>query len=185
MTPPARSRAPWIALGVAVLLAALFVVLALAKPSGSEPNGPQAKNFPAPAIDSQTIDGQPFRLADRRGRWVVINIFDSKCGPCRAEHPELIRFADQQASLGAVGAELVTMISRDSIDNVRAWFAEQGGSWPIVRDDDGIAAVGLGMTAVPETFVIDPAGTVRLRFVGAVTADELGRLVEQLRAAEQ
>ena len=69
----------------------------------------------------------------------------------------------------------------DDEDAVRKFFDEQGGGWPIVRDDDGSVNVAFGVAKVPETWVIDPSGIVRLRWAGMVAADQLGSLVQQER----
>ncbi len=188
-TPPADGTAPpsgsrrtsWIALGVAAVVAALFVILAIAKPDRGEGTGARRVDFAAPAVVTQTIDAVPFDLAQHRGRWVVFNFFASWCGPCKLEHPELVTFASQQAQLGGAGAELYAVINDDSVDNVRRFFADNGGSWPVLRDDDGAIAVGFGQTKPPETWVVDPAGVVRLRVIGAVNGTQLSQWLQELR----
>ena len=47
------------------------------------------------------LDGSTVQLSDLRGRWVVLNFFQSTCLPCKAEHPELVSFAAQQAGIEA------------------------------------------------------------------------------------
>lgn len=176
-----RRVAPFIALAVAVVLGLLFWVLAGSSPGSTERADSQLLGKPAPAVVSSTIDGAPFDLSRRKGSWVVINFFDSTCVPCRAEHPELIKFAEQQRALGVDGAELYTVINRDSQSAVRTWFAANGGDWPIVTDDDGHIGVVFGIAKVPETWVIDPDGVVVVRFAGSVTAEGLSNQIQQLR----
>lgn len=175
-----RRTAPWIALGVAVVLAALFVVLAGADRSGGDST---ASSYligrPAPVVRSTTLDDQPFDLSRRKGSWVVLNFFDSDCVPCRQEHPELVRFAEQQREPGAIGAELYTVVNDDSDANVRAWFAEHGGDWPIVRDDDGSIFVSFGMAQIPETWIIDPTGIVQARIPRDTTAAEITAVIDR------
>lgn len=180
---PSR-RVSWVALGVAVVLAGFFVILAIAKPDEGDQLGPQVKNFAAPTLVTETIDGTPFDLSQHRGRWVVLNFIASWCVPCKQEHPELVAFVAQQRQLGADGAELFAVITQDDVANVRRFFADNGGDWPVLRDDDGAIAVSLGQTRPPESWVIDPAGTVRLRFVGAVTAAGLSEAIQRLRAGQ-
>ena len=93
-------------------------------------------------------------------------------------------FAEQQAALGADGAELYTILQfGDRIDSVRAFFDERDGDWPVVRDDDGGINVSFGVAQVPETFIIDPDGIVRLRWAGPIDSGTLATLVQQQRAA--
>lgn len=181
---PSRRVAPFIALAVAVVLGLLFWVLAGSKSGDIEDSTTYLSGRPAPAVRSTTLAGSSFDLSRRKGSWVVLNFFDSTCVPCKAEHPELIKFVDQQRGLGTDGAELYTIINNDSQDAVRKWFADNGGDWPVVTDDDGHIAVSFGIAKVPETWVIDPAGTVVVRYPGAITADRLSRDIQQLRSAE-
>ncbi len=113
---------------------------------------------------------------------MVLNFFNSTCAPCKAEHPELVAFAEQQATLGTDGAELYTVLQLDDdIDAVEEFFAERGGEWPIIRDDDGNINVAFGVAQVPETFIIDPDVVVRLRWAGQIDAVSLAQLVQQQR----
>jgi cytochrome c biogenesis protein CcmG/thiol:disulfide interchange protein DsbE len=175
-----RRVAPFVVLGVALVVGALFVVLASSKSGRNETVDTFLKGKPAPGAVSTTLDGQPFDLSRRKGSWVVLNFFDPTCVPCKHEHPELIAFEQQQAAIPD-GAELYTVINRGTDQAVRDYFAENGGDWPVVRDPDGRISVAFGVSQVPETWIIDPDGIVRERFAGEITADSLGTLLQQYR----
>ena len=64
---------------------------------------------------------------------------------------------------------------------VEEFFAEEGGDWPVVYDEDGSIAVGFGVAKVPETWIIDPNGIVRGRVISRVTADFLGSQLQVLQ----
>ena len=177
-----RRTAPWISLAVAAVLAALFIVLASGKTAKPDVTSSFLRGKPAPAVSSTTLDGQAFNLSRRKGSWVVLNFFQSTCLPCKAEHPELVKFAAQQAGI-ADGAELYTVIKDDSDDAVASWFADHGGDWPIVKDDDGAIATAFGVAQVPETWIIDPSGIVVVRHATTITADFLSTELQQLRQA--
>ena len=181
-----RRIAPIIVLVVAAVLGGLFWVLASSK-SENDTSGVVDSHLlgrTAPSVRSTTLDDEPFDLARRKGSWVVLNFFNSTCVPCIAEHPDLVVFAEQQAARGADGAELYTILQfGDRIDSVRAFFDERDGDWPVVRDDDGGINVSFGVAQVPETFIIDPDGIVRLRWAGPIDAGTLATLVQQQRAA--
>jgi cytochrome c biogenesis protein CcmG/thiol:disulfide interchange protein DsbE len=174
--------APFISLAVALLLAALFIVLAKGKAEKPDVVSSFLIGKPAPAVVSSTLDGKQFDLSRRKGSWVVLNFFQSTCLPCKAEHPELVAFAAQQATI-ADGAELYTIIKDDSADAVTKWFADQGGSWPIVRDDDGSISTAFGVAKVPETWIVDPSGVVVKRYGEPITADFLANTLQLLRQA--
>ena len=94
---------------MAVVVGGLFVVLAGADGAANETADTPLLDRPAPAATGAFADGTAFDLSRRKGSWVVLNFFTSNCVPCRREHPELVRFVDQQAGLGADGAELYTV----------------------------------------------------------------------------
>ena len=126
-------------------------------------------------------DGSTFELARRKGDWVVVNFFQSECVPCQQEHPDLVRFVDQQEALGADGARFVTVVYDDDRDDVEAFFAAEGGDWPVVYDEDGSIAVAFGVSKVPETWIVDPNGIVRGRIISRVSAEYLGNQLQLLR----
>ncbi|HEX9260753.1 MAG TPA: TlpA disulfide reductase family protein, partial [Acidimicrobiales bacterium] len=178
--PAPRRRAPWIALGVAVVLAGVFAALAMASGGSRETARTPLLGQPAPAVQTVDVDGEAFDLGTRRGSWVVLNFFQTQCVPCVQEHPELVKFdAAQRARAG--GAELVTVINYDSVERVKAFFSDNGGgTWPVLRDDDGRIYVSFGVAKVPETWIVDPAGVVRARIITTVTAQGLAALIDEL-----
>ena len=130
-----------------------------------------------------TLDGGTFDLARRRGSWVVLNFFQSSCAPCKAEHPELVKFDDSQGAQSG-GAELVTVVWRDSADAVQSFFDQNGGGdWPIVLDESNVA-VAYGVAKVPETWIVDPNGVIRVHYVGEVTADGPSGLTSTIAALQ-
>jgi cytochrome c biogenesis protein CcmG, thiol:disulfide interchange protein DsbE len=178
--PRPRRVAPFVALGVAIVVAALFVVLAGSSPDGDNEVQSFLIGRPAPRVVSTTLDDEPFDLSRRKGSWVVLNFFDPTCVPCVDEHPELIAFDEQQAQL-ADGAELYTIINRGSPESIREFFDAKGGEWPVVRDPDGAVSVDFGVAQVPETWIIDPNGVVRARYAGPITADRVAQDLQALR----
>jgi cytochrome c biogenesis protein CcmG/thiol:disulfide interchange protein DsbE len=177
-----RRVAPFVSLAIAVALGALFVVLARSKAEKPDVTSSYLLGKPAPAAVSTTLDGRPFDLSRRKGSWVVLNFFQSTCLPCKAEHPELVAFSRQQATI-ADGAELYTVIKDDNDQAVQDWFAANGGSWPIVTDDDGSISTAFGVAKVPETWIIDPSGIVVRRIATTITADYLANQLQLLRQA--
>lgn len=173
-TGPSRRRvAPLGAGAVAVVLAVLFWFLVQAEPgSGTTADSPLLGR-PAPEVVSTTTTGEPFDLSRRKGSFVVLNFFNSTCVPCVREHPELVEFERRQQQLGADGAELYTVIWDDREDAVEGFFDSNGGDWPRVRDPDGTIGVTFGVARVPETWIVDPNGFVRVRILGELTADFL------------
>jgi cytochrome c biogenesis protein CcmG/thiol:disulfide interchange protein DsbE len=176
-----RKTAPFVALAIAVVLAALFVVLAGAKNDDRETARTPLMNEPAPDSIGALADGTTFDLARRKGSWVVLNFFDPTCVPCVNEHPELVQFDESQAALGDDGAELYTVVYAGENDEVLDFFDDNGGGWPVVFDDDGSISAAFGVNQVPETWIIDPDGVIQWRGIGEMTAATLNEAVADMR----
>ena len=184
--PRPRRVAPFVTLGIAVLIAAMVVVFARA-PKGERPDSAATEllNKLAPPIEGATLDGGRFSLASRRGSWVAVNFFQSTCGPCITEQPELALFHDAQGSLSLERrTELVSVVFVDSAENVRSFFAKNGGgNWPVLPDSNAEISPAYGVAKVPETWIIDPNGLVRKRIIANVTAAGLQGEIDRLRSA--
>jgi cytochrome c biogenesis protein CcmG/thiol:disulfide interchange protein DsbE len=176
-----RPLAPWIVLVVAIALGGLFFALASANPSSGATADSPLIGRPAPEATGTLSDGTAFDLSRRKGSWVVLNFFDPDCIPCIQEHPELIKFDEDQELLGADGAELYSVIVRGSQDEVEDFFDERGGDWPAIYSEFDDFPVAFGVAAVPETWIIDPSGVVQLRMISKVTAEQLNVILQQYR----
>ncbi len=176
-----RKIAPWIALGIALVMVGLFVVLVSAGGDDANTADSHLLGQPAPEATGTLDDGTPFDLARRKGSWVVLNFFTADCVPCIQEHPELVDFAEQQAALGTDGAEFYSVIVNDTVEDVDEFFADYGGDWPKIYSEHGEFPVAFGVSAVPETWIVDPNGIVRVRIISKVTADDLNVTLQQLR----
>ncbi|WP_298432513.1 DsbE family thiol:disulfide interchange protein [uncultured Jannaschia sp.] len=118
---------------------------------------------------------------DLRGEVALINVFASWCTICRSEHPMLTR-------LGAEGeVALFGLNWKDAPGAGGVFLGDLGDPYRATGvDTDGRTGAALGVTGVPETYVIDAEGRIRYRHVGALTEevwrDILGPLVRQLEA---
>lgn len=157
----------WVVLAVGVLAAALVVVFAV---SERDRRGSPVPDF-APEFSGETLDGGSFDMAAQRGRWVVVNFFSTWCVQCVVEHPELVAF--QERYRGDPDVRLVSVVFQDEVDVIAQFFAERGGDWPVVTSNTGRIAIDFGVTAVPETYLVDPLGRVVSKFTGGVTLDGL------------
>jgi cytochrome c biogenesis protein CcmG/thiol:disulfide interchange protein DsbE len=124
----------------------------------------------APGLASAELTGQP----------VLLNVFASWCGPCKAEHPTLLTLQRQ-------GVPIMGLDWKEAAADGAGWLDANGD--PYLRagnDSSGRAGIDLGVSGVPETFVIDRKGRVRYRQVGEITqqvwAETLEPLMAKLRA---
>jgi cytochrome c biogenesis protein CcmG, thiol:disulfide interchange protein DsbE len=166
-----------------LLLAGLVWISWSRAPQGSQIAGripaPQA-GFLAPDFSLETAHGEPVRLSDLRGRVVIVNLWASWCGPCKAEMPALERIHQDYAGQGLVLLG-VNATNQDSRENALAFAQEQGLSFPILFDAEGEVSKLYRLQALPTTFFIQPDGTIRDVVVGGPMAEALLRIrVEQL-----
>jgi len=179
-----RRLAPLIAGAIAVVMVGLMVVFVGAV-SGDDAGGTNADSpligRPAPEATGTLSDGTAFDLSRRKGSWVVLNFFDPTCVPCIREHPELVTFTEDQATLGNDGAEMYSVITRGEQDEIETFFADNGGDWPAIYSEADEFPVAFGVAQVPETWIIDPSGVVQLRLISEVTAEQLNSILRQFR----
>lgn len=158
----------WIAilpLAALIGLAALFGFYSLKRDPQVQPDALVGKPLPAltlPALD----DGRPQGLRDQVGRGpVLVNIFASWCAPCEIEHPVLV-------DLKANGAQIVGVAYKDAPDNTKAFLARLGDPFAErLVDRDGRAGIELGVTGVPETYLVGADGVIIAKHTGPLTPD--------------
>ena len=168
--------ARYVAIAVGVVVVALIVVLAT-RPTGDQIEA-KIVGRAVPPLTGETLDGQTFDIDRYRGDWVVVNFFAEWCTECRVEHPELVEFSEAHQAADD-GVHLVSVVYSDEPANVREFFEQQGGDWPVViGETTGRIALDFGVSGVPESYVVAPDGTVVAKFTG-VTQAGLDRVIER------
>lgn len=127
--------------------------------------------------------GDSVRLADLRGKVVVLNFWASWCLACRDEHSAL---SDVAQSYAGQPVQFLGVLYNDVPDKGTAWIAQMGGqSYPSVDDPGARVAIDYGLYGVPETFFLDANGRVAYKHTGPVTAGVVRFKVDSLMAAAQ
>lgn len=123
-----------------------------------------------PVLKVTTIDGVPYRLADHRGRWVVVNFWATWCAPCIKEMPELSALDAMREHIEVVGLAYEDI----AVDDMRAFLDKHPVVYPVaildVYDPPKDFATPRGL---PLTYLIAPDGRVARKFLGPVTASEI------------
>jgi cytochrome c biogenesis protein CcmG/thiol:disulfide interchange protein DsbE len=97
----------------------------------------------------------------KSGEVQVVNIFSSSCIPCRAEHPFLMKLSQS----GKVPLNGINY--KDKPDKAKEWLRDMGDPFHrIGTDRDGRVSIDWGVYGVPETFIVDGEGRIRMKYVG-------------------
>jgi peroxiredoxin len=118
-----------------------------------------------PDFELQDQDGNTFRMADARGRVVVLNFWTVTCGPCIEEMPSLVELSRIVADRDDV--ELVTISTDRTWDDVRTVIPEGTPLRVLLDPDRSVVRGRFGTRMYPETWIVDRRGVIRLRIDGA------------------
>jgi peroxiredoxin len=124
---------------------------------------PEART-PAPDFTLPTLDGGRLRLADLRGKVVLLNFWATWCPPCRAEMPAMERIYRELAPRGFT---IVAVNYQEKAEVVRPFVEELNLTFPIVLDESGeVTDRHYPLIGLPTTFVLDREGRTVARAVG-------------------
>jgi len=181
------NRFLWPLLGFIVLVVFLAVGLNLNPRDVPSP----LVGKPAPAFDLPVLatPDKTFGPKDMAGKVWLLNVWSSWCVSCRQEHPVLVEFS-KRASVPLVGLNYKEVRGDGEIDMGKVapddekkmalqragqWLSQHGNPYTLsVMDLDGRVGIDYGVYGVPETYVIDKAGTIRMKHTGPITPDVLG-----------
>ncbi len=141
---------------------------------------------PAPPFSLPDRSGRTVRLADFRGRVVILNFWFSTCPPCRKETPDLIRLyeAHREEGLTVIGINLdPILIPRFQGAQMERFLKTFEITYPILIGDDAVFEAYGEVPVQPTTFVIDRDGKVDRIFWGAFPASAFDMAVRPLLAA--
>jgi len=134
---------------------------------------------PAPGFALTPVDGgATVALTELRGKPVVINFWATWCVPCKQEHPALV----QVARLFEDEVSFVGVVYQDEPAKIERWLGQYGSAYPTVVDEGSRAAIAYGVYGVPETFVVDAAGTIVHKYTGPVDPNDLVARLDQMVA---
>lgn len=168
----------WLAIVPIAALVALAIFLAVqmnrmsANGEGSEyrPDALVGQELPLTVLPILEGDEQSNQMLDLKtaavGKPMVLNLFASWCAPCRLEHEQLM-------ALKARGIKVVGVAYKDEPVKTRAFLDELGDPFDLVLvDREGRAGLDLGVSGVPETFVVDAYGVIKYKVSGPILTEQ-------------
>lgn len=178
------NRFLWPLIGFVVLVALLAIGLNLNPRDVPSPLiGKPAPLFALPEVAAPT---QTFSPKQMLGRVWLLNVWSTWCVSCRQEHPVLVEMAKNKAitlvglnykEVRGDGALDSDKLSKDAemklaLERANAWLNQHGDPYSLsVLDLDGRVGIDYGVYGVPETYVIDKAGIIRLKQTGPITME--------------
>lgn len=129
----------------------------------------------APNFTLQTLDGETVKLADLRGKPVVINFWSTWCVPCRQEHPVLQKAPDLYPEVTFVG-----IVYQDDARKAKAYLKRDPVKYDQLMDPDGKVSIAYGVTGVPETYFVNPEGRIVKKFARPIHEGDLASVLEPM-----
>jgi len=138
---------------------------------------------PAPAFELPVLHDPHIKVSstELRGAPYVLNVWGSWCAACREEHPILTRFAETKR------VRVIGYNWKDEPADALRWLEQLGNPFVLVLSDiEGRTAIDWGVTAAPETFLVDASGVVRWKYSGALSQRVIDtQLIPELEKVER
>ena len=138
---------------------------------------------PAPAFELPVLHDPHIKVSstELRGAPYVLNVWGSWCAACRDEHPILTRFAETKR------VRVIGYNWKDEPADALRWLEQLGNPFVLVLSDiEGRTAIDWGVTAAPETFLVDASGVVRWKYSGALSQRVIDtQLIPELEKVER
>lgn len=128
---------------------------------------PVKVDYPAPELTLTDLEGAPVSLKDYLGSVVLVNMWATWCPPCKAEMPTLQSFYDEYEDKGFV---IIAINDGDTADLVGPFVQDYELTFPVWLDEEYISEKAFETQNLPSSYVIDRGGTVRLMWIGAISA---------------
>jgi len=158
-----------------LLLSAAWIWLSAAPP-GSTTSGeipaPQ-EGFLAPDFSLETLNGETIMLSELRGTPLLINLWASWCGPCRAEMPAMQRIFEKYSSSGSFTILAVNATNQDNPANAAAFVSEHNLTFPILMDVDGEVSASYQLRSLPTSFFVNREGIIEEIVIGGPMSEAL------------
>jgi peroxiredoxin len=137
---------------------------------------------PAPELTLYNLDGNQVSLSDFSGQVVLLNNWATWCPPCREEMPEFKTYYDQHKD---AGFQILAVEAGQPEAEVRAFVEELGLDFIVLLDPENKSLITFQQASLPNTFVIDRRGQLRLAWIGAINSSTLEKYLTPLLEENQ
>jgi thiol-disulfide isomerase/thioredoxin len=133
--------------------------------------------------DLTNLDHSTFKVADKKGKVILLNMWATWCGPCRSEMPTLVKMQDEHRDQNF---EIIGIDTDDEkVDDINAFAKEMKLNYTLVWGDSDIQNEFLKISkfpGIPQSFLVDRDGHLRGVFKGANPSDvkKMQELVEKV-----
>ena len=125
---------------------------------------------PAPDLTLFDLDGREVSLSDFQGDVVLLNNWATWCPPCREEMPEILAYYHKYKN---EGFQVVAVEAGDPEEVVRDFVEKANLDFVILLDPENKSLITFQHTSLPNSFVIDRKGHLRLAWLGAINGATL------------
>ena len=123
----------------------------------------------APAWELKDVNGNPVKLADFKGKVVILDFWATWCPPCRAEIPHFIALQDKYRKQGLVVVGV--SVDEGGAAVVSSFVKANKVNYPIVMGNMDVAQLYGATEGIPTTFVIDRKGDIIAKHLGFTDPD--------------
>ena len=138
---------------------------------------------PAPEFTLPDLNGKNISLADYKGKVVILDFWATWCPPCIKGIPDFVELYEQYKDKGF--AMIGISLDQAGIDVVKNFARKYKINYPIVMNDGSLDKAYGGISSIPTTFVIDPAGNIRKKYIGyiekAVFEADIKKLLSEVK----
>lgn len=135
---------------------------------------PVQVDFPAPELSLTDLNGGQVSLADFRGQVILVNNWATWCPPCKAEMPTLQAFYEDHQGQDFT---IVAIEAGEPAADVSAFARQYGLSFQVWPDPNQKSLTAFRNMSLPNSYVIDKSGQVRLAWSGAINREMLEKYV--------
>jgi thiol-disulfide isomerase/thioredoxin len=120
---------------------------------------------PAPVLQLNNLDGDPYDLAATHGHWRFVHFWASWCGPCRREMPSIGKMS---VMMGDTRIEFILVNTAETEDEVFTFLGEVAPELDAapLMDLDGLVTEDWQPRGLPATYLVDPDGYIRYQALG-------------------